>query len=79
MKQQNITVTGVITDDLSNCKYKVTLENGKEVKAYLAGKLRKNNIRVLIGDTVTLELNSYDLNNGRIIYRKKVIQPTNED
>lgn len=71
-KTQLITVDGTITDDLSNCKYKVTLENGKVVNAYIAGKLRKNNIRLLVGDRVTIELSPYDLDNGRITYRKKI-------
>jgi len=78
MKTQLITVEGTIVMDLSNCKYTVLLDNGKEVTAYIAGKLRKNNIRILVGDRVVLELSPYDLNNGRITYRKKVEMP-NED
>lgn len=77
-KTQLITVDGIITDDLSNCKYKVMLDNGKVVNSYIAGKLRKNNIRVMVGDRVTIELCPYDLDNGRIVYRKKIIVP-NED
>ena len=74
-KTQLITVDGTITDDLSNCKYKAVLDNGKEITAYIAGKLRKNNIRILVGDRVTIELSPYDLDNGRISYRKKVTMP----
>ncbi len=74
-KTQLIMVDGIITEDLSNCKYRVTLENGKTVTAYIAGKLRKNNIRVMVGDSVTLELSPYDLDNGRITYRKKITMP----
>ena len=77
MKTQLIKVDGVITDDLSNCKYKVVLDNGKELIAYVSGKMRKNNIRVMVGDSVTIEISPYDLDNGRIVYRKKVMQ--NED
>lgn len=77
MKTQLIKVDGVITDDLSNCKYKVVLDNGKELIAYVSGKMRKNNIRVMVGDAVSVEISPYDLDNGRIIYRKKVTQ--NED
>lgn len=77
-KIQLITVDGTITDDLSNCKYKVMLDNGKVVNSYIAGKMRKNNIRVMVGDRVTIELSPYDLNNGRIVYRKKITVP-NED
>ena len=78
MKTQLITVDGTIVEDLSNCKYKVELDNGKLVTAYIAGKLRKNNIRILVRDRVTLELSPYDLDNGRITYRKKIEIP-NED
>lgn len=74
-KTQLITVDGTITDDLSNCKYKVMLDNGKTVNTYIAGKLRKNNIRVMVGDRVTVELSPYDLDNGRIVYRKKITVP----
>lgn len=74
-KTQLITVDGTITDDLSNCKYKVMLDNGKIVYSYIAGKLRKNNIRVMVGDRVTIELSPYDLDNGRIVYRKKITVP----
>lgn len=79
MKQENIKVEGTIVEDLSNCKYKVVMDNGKEVNAYIAGKLRKNNIRVLVGDKVTIELSPYDLDNGRIIYRQKTMMPADED
>jgi len=78
MKTQLITVEGIVTTDLSNCKYTVLLDNGKDITAYIAGKLRKNNIRILVGDRVVIELSPYDLNNGRITYRKKVEIP-NED
>lgn len=74
-KTQLITVDGTIIDDLSNCKYKVMLDNGKVVNSYIAGKLRKNNIRVMVGDRVTIELSPYDLDNGRIVYRKKITVP----
>jgi len=72
MKTQLIMVDGTVIEDLSNCKYKVLLDNGNEVNAYIAGKLRKNNIRIIVGDRVSIELSPYDLYNGRITYRKKV-------
>ena len=72
MKTQLITMDGTIIDDLSNCKYKVALDNGSEIVAYIAGKLRKHNIRIIVGDRVVVELSPYDLYNGRITYRKKV-------
>lgn len=74
-KTQLITVDGTITDDLSNCKYKVMLDNGKVVNSYIAGKMRKHNIRVMVGDRVTIELSPYDLDYGRIVYRKKITVP----
>ena len=73
MKTQLIKTDGVITEDLSNCKYRVVLDNGKELVAYVSGKMRKNNIRVMPGDEVTVEISPYDLDNGRIVYRKKVV------
>ena len=77
MKTQLITVEGTVVEDLSNCKYKVELDNGTEITAYIAGKLRKNNIRIIGGDKVELELSPYDLYNGRITYRKKIITDEN--
>lgn len=73
MKQGLIRAEGVVTNDLSNGKYKVALDNGHEVVAYLGGKIRNNNIRILVGDEVTVEMSMYDLSNGRIVYRKKVV------
>lgn len=73
MKQGLVKAEGVVTQDLSNGKYKVSLDNGHEITAYLGGKIRNNNIRIIVGDEVTVELSMYDLTNGRIVYRKKVI------
>lgn len=73
MKRGLIRAEGVVTNDLSNGKYKVALDNGHEVIAYLGGKIRNNNIRILVGDEVTVEMSMYDLSNGRIVYRKKVV------
>jgi translation initiation factor IF-1 len=77
MKQGLIRAEGVVTNDLSNGKYKVALDNGHEVVAYLGGKIRNNNIRILVGDEVTVEMSMYDLSNGRIVYRKKVVVDEN--
>lgn len=77
MKQGLIRAEGVVTNDLSNGKYKVALDNGHEVIAYLGGKIRNNNIRILVGDEVTVEMSMYDLSNGRIVYRKKVVVDEN--
>jgi translation initiation factor IF-1 len=78
MKQGLIKAEGNVVQDLSNGKYKVVLDNGHEITAYLGGKIRSNNIRILVGDEVTVEMSVYDLTNGRIVYRKKVVI-NNED
>lgn len=64
-----IIVDGVVTDPLPNAMFKVKLENGHEVLAHVSGKIRKHNIRILMGDKVKLALSPYDLNRGRITYR----------
>ena len=60
---------GKVTDLLPNAMFRVQLENGHTVTAHTAGKLRKNRIRVLQGDNVTVEMTPYDLTKGRIIFR----------
>ncbi|MGI8794131.1 MAG: translation initiation factor IF-1 [Acidimicrobiales bacterium] len=66
-----ILVEGVVTEALPNLNFKVELENGHHVLAHLAGRMRRNRIRVLIGDKVQVEVSAYDLNRGRIVYRFK--------
>ena len=68
-KQDLIEFKGKVTDLLPNAMFRVQLENGHVVTAHTAGKLRKNRIRVLQGDNVTVEMTPYDLTKGRIIYR----------
>nr|AYQ94529.1 translational initiation factor 1 [Cylindrocapsa geminella] len=68
-KNKLVDVLGVVTHNLSNGKFRVKLKNGVEVIGYLSGKIRKNRITVVIGDTVTIELSPYDLTKGRIVYR----------
>lgn len=63
--------TGVITEALPSLSFKVKFEDGQEVIAHLAGKLRINRIRVMPGDKVLVELSSYDDKRGRIVYRLK--------
>nr|AYQ94270.1 translational initiation factor 1 [Chaetopeltis orbicularis] len=64
-----VPVKGIITENLSNGKFRVKFENGVQVIAHLSGKIRKNRIRIILGDTVTVELSPYDLTKGRIVYR----------
>ena len=62
---------GVITELLPNANFKVKLDNGHIVLAHTAGKMRKNRIRVLVGDKVQVEVSPYDLTKGRITFRFK--------
>ena len=68
-KQDFLQLKGKITELLPNAMFRVKLENNHEVLAHTAGKLRKNRIRILTGDNVTVEVTPYDLTKGRIIYR----------
>ena len=68
-KQDLLEFIGKVTDLLPNAMFRVQLENGHTVTAHTAGKLRKNRIRVLQGDNVTVEMTPYDLTKGRIIFR----------
>ena len=68
-KQDLLEFKGKVMDLLPNSMFRVKLENGHTVTAHTAGKLRKNRIRVLQGDNVTVEMTPYDLTKGRIIFR----------
>ena len=68
-KQDLLEFKGKVTDLLPNAMFRVQLENGHIVTAHTAGKLRKNRIRVLQGDNVTVEVTPYDLTKGRIVFR----------
>ena len=68
-KEKLIEVDAEIVETLPNAMFRVKLENGHVVTAHTAGKLRKNRIRVLQGDNVTVEMSPYDLTKGRIIFR----------
>lgn len=68
-KQSLIEMQGSITQCLSNGMFRVKLENGFNILAHVSGKIRKNYIRILLGDKVTVELSPYDLTRGRIVYR----------
>lgn len=70
-KDDVIEFEGVVEEVLSNAQFRVKLENGHTVLAHVAGKMRRFNIRVLAGDTVTVEMTPYDLTKGRITFRKK--------
>lgn len=62
-------MNGVVEEVLPDSRFRVTLENGHQVVAYTAGKMRKNHIRILAGDKITLEMSPYDISKGRITFR----------
>ena len=70
-KEEAITVEGKVQETLPNAMFRVELPNGHKVLAHVSGKMRMNFIRILPGDSVTLELSPYDLSRGRIIRREK--------
>jgi translation initiation factor IF-1 len=70
-KEESIKMQGTIVDTLPNTMFRVELENGHVVTAHISGKMRKHYIRILTGDTVTVELTPYDLTKGRITYRAR--------
>jgi translation initiation factor IF-1 len=70
-KEDSIKMQGKIIDTLPNTMFRVQLENGHVITAHISGKMRKNYIRILTGDTVTVELTPYDLSKGRITYRAR--------
>ncbi len=68
-KEDHIEMQGVVVDSLPNTTFRVKLENGHIVIAHISGRMRKNYIRILTGDSVMVELTPYDLSRGRIVYR----------
>ena len=70
-KEDAIEFQGVVSELLPNAMFKVKLDNDHEVIAHTTGKMRKNRIRVLAGDRVTVEMTPYDLTKGRITFRSK--------
>ncbi len=62
---------GTVTETLPNTQFRVKLENGHEIIAHISGKMRKHYIRILRGDTVTVQLTPYDLSKGRITFRER--------
>ena len=70
-KEELIEMDGVVTEVLPDARFRIELENGYQVSAYAAGKMRKFRIRIVTGDKVKLELSPYDLQKGRISFRYK--------
>lgn len=78
-KEEAIEMEGVVIESLPNTNFKVKLDNGHIVNAHISGKMRKNYIRILLGDRVTVQLTPYDLTKGRIIFRNKDNKKVTED
>ncbi len=81
-KEEAIEMEGIVIENLPNTHFKVELENGHVVIAHISGRMRKNYIRILMGDRVTVQLTPYDLTKGRIVFRnreKKEATPTDTD
>ena len=70
-EDNKISVEGTIIEALPGTQFRVRLENGHEVLAYLSGRMRKFYIRILLGDRVRVEMSPYDLSIGRIVYRQR--------
>jgi translation initiation factor IF-1 len=70
-KEELLEFEGVVTEVLPEARYRVKLSNDHEIIAYTAGRMKKNRIRTLVGDRVTVEVTPYDLNKGRLIFRHK--------
>ena len=70
-KEEALQMEGMVVETLPNTTFRVELENGHPITAHISGKMRKNYIRILKGDAVTVELTPYDLSTGRIIYRAR--------
>lgn len=70
-KEELLEMQGKVTEVLPDTRFRVTLENGVEVMAYVSGKMRKHRIRILEGDNVTVEMSPYDLSKARISFRQK--------
>ncbi len=68
-KEELIEMQGIVNEVLPDTRFRVTLDNGHELVAYSAGKMKKHRIRILAGDRVSLELSPYDLSKGRINFR----------
>lgn len=70
-KEEKLEVEGTVVEALPNTQFRVELDNGHRILAYLSGKMRKFYIRILLGDRVKVEMSLYDMKRGRIVYRHK--------
>ena len=70
-KEESIRIEATVKEALPNARFRVVLENGHEILAHVSGRMRMHFIRILPGDTVTVEMSPYDLDKGRIVYRER--------
>ena len=70
-KEEHLELEGTVIETLPNTMFRVQLDNGHVITAHISGKMRKNYIRILTGDKVTVEMTPYDLTKGRITYRAR--------
>ena len=70
-KEETIEMDGIVSEVLPDTRFRVTLDNGHVIIAYVSGKMRKHRIRILAGDKVTIEMTPYDLSKGRVTFRHK--------
>ena len=70
-KEEHLELEGTVMETLPNTMFRVKLDNGHVITAHISGKMRKNYIRILTGDKVTVEMTPYDLTKGRITYRAR--------
>ena len=70
-KEESIEMQGTVLETLPNIAFRVELENGHVITAHISGKMRKNYIRILTGDKVTVQITPYDLSKGRITFRAR--------
>lgn len=70
-KEDILTISGTVYEVLPNAMFRVELENKHKIIAYLGGKMRKNDIKIIQGDHVDIEMSAYDMTRGRVIYRRR--------
>lgn len=68
-KEEALVLEGTVVETLANTKFRIQIESGHQILAHISGKMRRNFIRIIPGDRVTVEVSPYDLTRGRIIYR----------
>ena len=77
-KEDSIEMQGTVVDTLPNTTFRVELENGHMITAHISGRMRKNYIRILTGDSVTVQITPYDLTKGRIVLRNALPKKTDD-